>query len=431
LFEVTAVPHEWPERPEIPGRVADSAADPAARRRSSRPVWAVLGGIVLVAIVALVAVNSRATDPEQLYQTSLIGRHDVEETVAAAGRVRPRAHGDVGARVSGQLRKLHVKIGDLVQEGQLLAEIDAEAQEAKVEGIRAELARLTAELAELEASLVFAERQHARQTELSRSSAASRAREDEARRDMDVAKARRDATIAKIRQTKASLRAEQVALNYTRIVAPMSGTVVSIEAVEGQTLNANYEAPEILRIADLEVMTVWTEVSESDVARLSVGMPLSFTTLGHPDRSWKGTLREVLPAPQRPPRRSANADGASTRSNIISYVALFDVQNGDGALRAEMTAHVLFVYARSANVIAIPTVAFQALDSAPDNTRRAGTPRDQVYVLNADGKISARDVVKGVRGARFIEAKSGISVGERVIIGEARRQPPSRFRIER
>jgi len=404
---------------------------PAARRRWGRQGWTVLGGTVLIAIVALVAVNSRATDPEDLYRTTLIGRHDVEETVAAAGRVRPRTHVDVGARVSGQLKKLHVKVGDLVKEGDLLAEIDAEAQEAKVEGIRAELARLTAELAELEASLVFAERQHTRQTELSRSNAASRAREDEARRDMDVARARRDATIAKIRQTEASLRAEQVALNYTRIVAPMSGTVVSIEAVEGQTLNANYEAPEILRIADLEVMTVWTDVSESDVARLSVGMPISFTTIGHPDRSWKATLREVLPAPQRPARKTASTDRANVRSNIISYVALFDVENGDSALRAEMTAHVSFVAARSANAIAVPTAALQILDKAREDFRQAEPHRAQVYILNGDGKVSVREVVTGVRGPRFVEAKSGISVGERVIIGEARQPPPSRFRIER
>lgn len=423
--------HEWPERPALAGEMAGSAMTPAARRHRRMQGWAVLGSIALVVVVALVAVNSRATDPEELYRTTLIGRHDIEETVAAAGRVRPRAHVDVGARVSGQLRKLHVKIGDLVQEGHLLAEIDAEAQEAKVEGIRAELARLTAELAELEAGLVFAERQHARQTELSRSNAASRAREDEARRDMDVAKARRDATIARIRQTEASLRAEQVALNYTRILAPMSGTVVSIEAVEGQTLNANYEAPEILRIADLEVMTVWTDVSESDVAKLSVGMPVSFTTIGHPDRSWKATLREVLPAPQRPARRSANADRANVRSNIISYVALFDVENGDSALRAEMTAHVSFVYARSANAIAIPTAALQVLENARESTPQAEPRRAQIYILNADGKVSVREVVTGVRGPRFVEARSGVSVGERVIIGEARRPPPSRFRIER
>ena len=95
-----------------------------------------------------------------------------------------------------------------------------------------------------------------------------------------------------------------------------------------------------------------------------------------------------------------------------------------------MTAHVSFVYARSANAVAIPTVAFQALDNAPESGRRAEPRRNQVFVLNADGKVAVRDVVTGVRGPRFVEAKSGISVGERVIIGEARRPPPSRFRIE-
>jgi macrolide-specific efflux system membrane fusion protein len=429
---VTAVPHEWPERPALPNALKGGSLPHGRRTRWTRRAWSVLVGSLLVALVALVAANSRATDSEELYQTSLVGRHDIEETVSAAGRVRPRANVDVGARVSGQLRKLHVKIGSLVQEGDLLAEIDAEAQEAKVEGIRAELARLAAELAELEAVLAFAERQHVRQTELSRSNAASVAREDEARRDMNVAKARKDATIARMRQTEASLRAEQVALGYTRILAPMSGTVVSIEAVEGQTLNANYEAPEILRIADLAVMTVWSDVSESDIGKLSVGMPASFTTLGHMDRVWKATLREVLPVPQRPNRKQAAAtDRTNLRSNIISYVALFDVENGDDALRAEMTAQVSFVYARSPDAIAVPAAAFQALSNSDGNARRAEARRTRIHILDPNGKISVRDVVTGVRGARYIEAKSGVSVGERVIIGEARRPPRPAFGFER
>lgn len=395
-----------------------------------------LCGLVLTALAVVIAVNSRATDTRADYLTALVGRHDVEETVVAAGRVRPRAHVDVGARVSGQLRKLHVRIGSLVREGELLAEIDADAQEAKVEGMRAELARLNAELAELEAVLTYADRQHGRLSELSRTNAASQAREDEALRDKSIAKARRDATIAKIRQTDASLRAEQVALGYTRILAPMSGTVVSVEAVEGQTLNANYEAPEILRIADLAVMTVWTDVSESDVTKLTVGMPVSFTTFGHPDRLWQATLREILPAPQRPARRTAGAaDRTSLSSNIISYVALFDIANGDQALRAEMTAQVSFVYSRAPNVIAVPTAALQVpANSQASNPRSAPANeprRAQVHILNADGSISLRDIVTGVRGPRFVEVTSGLAIGERVITGEARRPPRPAFSVER
>jgi macrolide-specific efflux system membrane fusion protein len=251
---------------------------------------------------------------------------------------------------------------------------------------------------------------------------------------MNVAAARKDATIAKLRQTGATLRAEQVALGYTRILAPMAGIVVSIEAQEGQTLNANYEAPEILRIADLAVMTVWTEVSEADVIRLSIGMPLSFTTFGHADRVWRATLREILPVPHRPSRRLAG-DRPAAKGNVVSYTALFDVENGDSELRAEMTAQVSFIHARSQNAIAVPVAAFQMADNAEGATRPAGRQiepgRAPISILDPDGKVSVRDVVTGVRGRRFIEAMSGVSVGERVIVGTVRRAVRSSFRVER
>jgi membrane fusion protein, macrolide-specific efflux system len=430
------VSHAWPERSAFPSAAGSAASLNPARRL--RRAWMILCGLMLTALAIVIAVNSRATDIGADYQSALVGRHNVEETVLATGRVRPRAHVDVGARVSGQLRKLHVRIGSLVREGDLLAEIDADAQEAKVEGIRAELARLNAELAELEAVLLYAERQHGRLSELSRTNAVSQAKEDEALRDKSMATARRDSTIAKIRQTEASLKAERVALGYTRILAPMSGTVVSVEAMEGQTLNANYEAPEILRIADLAVMTVWSDVSESDVTRLSVGMPASFTTFGHPDRTWEATLREILPAPQRLARRVASAsDRASLGSNVISYVALFDIANADQALRVEMTAQVSFVYARVQNAIAVPTAALQVPSSTlPAKARaatRANSPgRAQVHILNPDdGSVSLRDIATGVRGPRFVEVTGGVAIGERVITGEARRPPRSGLSFER
>jgi macrolide-specific efflux system membrane fusion protein len=160
-------------------------------------------------------------------------------------------------------------------------------------------------------------------------------------------------------------------------------------------------------------------------------MPVSFTTFGHADRVWKASLREVLPVPQRLPRKSDGGDRSNVRSNIISYVALFDIENSDNALRAEMTAQVSFIYARAPDTVAIPAAAFQALGTTNAIARPTERQRAQVHVLNSDGKVSVRDVVTGVRGPRFIEAKSGIAVGERVIIGEARRPPRPSFSIER
>src|SRR5690606_33018352 len=147
-----------------------------------------------------------------------------------------------------------------------------------VEGIEADLARLRAELAEQEAGLVFAERNVERHQTLSQTSAVSKLAFETTTRDRDILIARIDASKARIRQMQADLRAQKTALRFARITAPMGGTVVSVDAKEGQTLNANYDTPLILQIADLDTMTVWTDVSEADVVKLREGMPLWFTT---------------------------------------------------------------------------------------------------------------------------------------------------------
>lgn len=390
-----------------------------------------MGGATLAGLAILAIFAPHAAGPLDRYETALIGLEDIEETIIATGKVRPRAFVDVGAQVSGQLERLHVKVGDLVREGDLLAEIDADAQTAKVEGIRAERARLVAELAELQASLTFAERQHTRQAELSRSNAVSLAKEDESRRDMDVAKARIDATNARIRQTEASLRAEDVVLSYARIVAPMTGTVVSVDAQEGQTLNANYEAPLILRIADLATMKVWAEVSEGDVTKLSQGMPVRFSTLGHRERVWTATLGQIMPVPHRPNPKSTGGETSSAKSNVVTYMALFDVENADQQLRAEMTAQVTFIHARSERAVAIPVAAFRNEEDSKQSVLQADATSGQIRLMNAQGEITVRDVSLGLRNRSFVEAKSGVAAGERVIISEKANPPRSSLRIER
>jgi hypothetical protein len=124
----------------------------------------------------------------------------------------------------------------------------------------------------------------------------------------------------------------------------MAGTVVSLDAKEGQTLNANYDTPLVLQIADLDTMTVWTDVSEADVVKLREGMSLWFTTLGRPDRKWHATLRQIQPAPRRPDKK-VEAKAATQSSSVVLYTALFDVPNKDGGLKAGMTAQVFFVTA--------------------------------------------------------------------------------------
>src|SRR5262249_33914715 len=150
--------------------------------------------------------------------------------------------------------------------------------------------------------------------------------------EMRIAGAKLMAIDAQIRQVRSTTKADEAQLSFTRIFAPIAGTVVSIEARPGQTLIASQQAPVLLRIAALSTMTVWAQVSAADVTRLHPGMELHFTTLGHAGRKWQGTLRQLLPAPPR--LTTASPTGVSqVTSNVVLYTALFDVDNSEGELR--------------------------------------------------------------------------------------------------
>ena len=126
-------------------------------------------------------------------------------------------------------------------------------------------------------------------------------------------------------------------LGYTKITAPMAGEVVSINTLEGQALNANQQAPSILRIADLSTMTVWTQVSEADIARVKFGQDVYFTVLGQ-SRRWSSKVRQILPTPK-------------LINNVVFYDVLFDIPNPDRQLEIQMTAQVFIVLAQAKGVL--------------------------------------------------------------------------------
>lgn len=360
---------------------------PSRRRRT-------LAAVLLAAVAVAAGGWLWSPPPPVAYDTAPVTRRDLENAVTASGRIEPKAAVDVGAQVSGQLRRLLVQPGDRVRAGQLLAEIDAEVQAAQVEGLQAELARLAAERTELQAQLGFAERQAGRRGSLVGRSASQETLE-ESERDRDVLRARVEALDATIRRSRAELRAEEAQLARSRITSPMDGTVVAVEAREGQTLNANYDTPVLLRIADLSTMTVRSDVSEADVVQLTPGMPVWFTTPGFPDRRFRAALRQVLPAP--PVRKEGEAESA-----VVTYVALFDVQNAGGALLPGMTAQAFFVTESATQVLTVPVSALEG---------------GRVRVQDASGRVEARRVETGMRTRAFVEVTLGLAEGEQVVTG--------------
>jgi len=334
-------------------------------------------------------------DRAQVPATALAERGNLEDTVSATGAVQPRDYVDVGTQVSGQLKTLHVEIGQTVKKGALLAEIDPTVHLAKVDADQAQLANLQAQLADRQAQLKLAEQKAQRQANMMREQATTTEAVQTAEAELQSAKAQIDSLKAQIQQTRSTLRGDQANLGYTKIYAPMAGTVVTQAAKEGQTLNANQQAPIVMRVADLSTMTVVTQVSEADVSRLRLGMPVYFTTLGEQRKRWYGTLRQIYPTPE-------------VVNNVVLYNALFDVPNPDGTLMTQMTTQVFFVVAEAKDAVLVPMSAL----------RRTGPNRATLNVVDAEGRTQTREVQLGVTSRVSAQVLSGLEPGERVATSE-------------
>jgi macrolide-specific efflux system membrane fusion protein len=332
--------------------------------------------------------------------TAPVLRGHIEDSVLAAGTLQPFAYVDVGAQTSGQLKSVHVKLGERVTKGQLLAEIDPLISASRVSEARATLANLEAQWEGKRAEFELARQQRARSVEMLRNGTLAASEAEIADSKYALAQSALRALDAQMKQARAALETAQANLAFTRITAPMSGEVVAINALEGQTLNAAQQTPTILRIAELDTMTVWALVPEADVSHLAIGQDVYFTVLGQGERRWQGLLRQILPSPE-------------IIGNVVFYNALFDIPNPRRELKVQMTAQVFFVRAQADDALYVPL-------SAIGDLRPGHAGLYTVQVLKDDGHIKARPVRVGIMNAISAQIVSGLDAGENVIIGTAK-----------
>lgn len=324
----------------------------------------------------------------------------IEEVVTAQGTLEPKEYVDVGAQVSGQLENLAVDIGDEVTAGQLIAEIDAKVFESQVAADEARLKTMQAQKAQTEAEIRQAQQKLDRNTKLIASNAISREILEDSQTALDIANARLLSLDAQIEEAESTLEGNKASLNYTKIYAPINGTIVSLSAKEGQTLNANQTTPIIVQIAQLGTMTVKAQVAEADINKIDPGMNIYFTTLGSQGRRWEGTVRQVLPTPE-------------IVNDVVLYNVLIDVENADGKLMSGMTTQVFFVLGRAENVPVIPAGALvKRAKDKPDGKK--GT----AYLVNVlqNGVETEKTVLIGLSDRANAEVLEGLSPGDQVVI---------------
>jgi macrolide-specific efflux system membrane fusion protein len=366
-------------------------------------------GIGLLAVAALAAGMWWWLKPknEINYLTEPVVRTSIAQTVSATGEISAAQLVDVGAQASGQIKKLHVTLGQQVKKGDLIAEIDSTSQLNNLNTNKAKLDTYQAQLVSAEIALRSADKKYQREQALWKEDATSREALEDAQDAFAAAKASVAELKSSIRQTQIAINTAEADLGYTRITAPMDGTVVAIPVEEGQTVNANQTTPTIVQVADLSTMLNKMQIAEGDVNKVKAGMKLTFTTLSQPDNVREATLESIDPGLTTMSQGSYTTS-TDTTDSAIYYYARSLVPNEDNVLHIGMTTENTIIINQAEKVLAVPKLAVK---------QRGG--KQYVRVLGENNQPQEKEITTGLSDNMNTEVKSGLSEGENVIISEA------------
>ncbi len=338
--------------------------------------------------------------------TVAVERGDVEQTVLASGALQANSVTSVGAEVSGTIQTLSVKLGDVVQKGDPIAQIDSVNQQNAVKSAEASLANMKAQLSAKQADLKTAQAAVERSDKLAAQNLLSDADMMTAQATLASAEAAIASLEAQIMQSELAVESARLDLERTKITAPVSGTIVAVPVTEGQSVNAAQSAPTIVKIADLDTMLIKAQISEADVTRVRPGQSATFTILGDPNTKINATLLSVEPAPDA---ITTSDTGLSTSDNAVYYNGIFSVANPDHRLRIAMTAQVTIVIDERKDVLTLPA-------SALGSAGRDGVYRVGVYDEATD-KVRMAEVKVGLNNNITAEIMEGLNEGDRVVAG--------------
>ena len=335
------------------------------------------------------------------YMTKELSRCTITDVVEASGTINPVNTVSVGSTVSGLMKEIYVDYNSEVKKGQLLAQIDPATFQAQVDQNRAQINNAEANLAKLNAEMVYAEKTYIRYKNLYKKNFVARSELDQAESDYLAKKASIGAQRASIAQSRASYNTAMTNLGYTKIVAPVDGTIISRDIDVGQPVAASFQAPELFTIAqDLTKMQIEVNVSEADIGLVKEGQEVEYTLDGYPDSTFYGKVTQV------------RLDSTTT-SNVVTYTVIVSVNNDDLKLKPGMTANVSIITKRSENVMCAPSIA---LKYSPE-TNGQKYQNQGIWVLE-NGKPKRIDIKEGASDDSNVEIISKIlKIGDKVIIG--------------
>ena len=334
--------------------------------------------------------------------------------VDATGEIFATELIDVGAQVSGQIKKLYVKLGDQVKKGDMIASIDSSTQQNNIDNKEAQLAIYKAQLESAKVALNISKTQFDRENALFAKNATSKQEFESAKNTYSANSAKIKELEAQIKQTNIELSTAKINLGYTKITAPRDGTVVSVQVEEGQTVNANQTTPTIVNIADLSHVKMKMQIAEGDITKIKVGTPVEYSILSEPTKKFQTTVSSIDPGLTTLSDGSygssssskSSYSSSSSSSSAVYYYAQSIVDNKDRILRIGMTTQNELLIANVEDAIIVPSIGIKKDEN--------GT---FVYVLK-DGKPVKTAVKTGIKDNLDTQIISGINEGDEIITSQ-------------
>ncbi|OFY04274.1 MAG: efflux transporter periplasmic adaptor subunit [Bacteroidetes bacterium GWF2_43_63] len=406
-------------------------------------IWGIIGLVVLLVILRKTGVIGGVETIKVAVEN--VSSRDIIETVSASGKIQPVREVKLSPDVSGEIVELLVKEGDLVKEGQVLARVKPDIYQANYEQIaanvnsqKANLSNAEARLSQTEAQFLNTESSYKRNKTLFDQGVISNAEFDAAQAQFDVAKAEVQASKQTVNAAKFNVYSAQASmseasknLSRTTIVAPVDGTISTLNVEVGERVAGASQfgsGTEILRIADMAEMEVMASVNENEVVRLSLGDTAIVDVDAYPNKKFKGIVTEI--------GNSANVSGISADqvSNFDVTIQILSSSYADmipkGAIdyspfRPGMSASVEIQTEKVKQVLSVPVQSVTTRDESDvlvtDDKEKKEKKNDQdavtEFVFVIENGIAKRKTVKtGVQDNEYIQILEGLKKDEVVIV---------------
>ena len=334
--------------------------------------------IVAIATTAAFVFRRPAQEPNQRQWATLVTkRGTLEDSIIAIGAIKPDVGGQVkvGSQISGIVEQLRVNVGDMVNQGDVLAVVNTSQMRARIDALEEDLATAQAEHA-------YAQLQLQRFSQVSE---ISRNQVDGFRRDAQV-------RASTVRRAQAELRQARIELGYATITAPISGMIESVSTYQGETVAASFSAPTFVTIVDLQRLQIECNIDESNIGQIHAGQEVTFTVDAFASKVQKGVVRAILPK-------------AELVNSVVNYIVIVEILDKKAlSLRPEMTARVNFVLRSTGGIVLVPRSAV---------IRQGGS--SYVLVRNEDSWDKTK-VRTGAGNSQQVEISSGVGAGQTVLV---------------